>query len=612
MNNSSVNTVCEEESNSLLFWGNRNFLLVCCSFALVLFIAGIFAPMGVDWHHDGFLYKPAEDLANGKVPYRDTFVLHGFFTTAFHSLILKYIAPRLILLRYSAAIFYAFAGALFYLSWRRFLPDTLAFFSVLLYICLMPFWLGCGLYAWSSVYVLPFYGLILLSGYKLLDQPDNIKQGTISAVLMAVFSIIIWQFREPAGIFNCFCLLLFWPLAALAGFLRWKQALRYGLVYSGVCLTGVIIFFVWLGYLGAFNDWYLQTKANAIKEHVQGFGGQPGFGGTITHIYQCLVVSQPIPYAKMEPIWLLFPLVCGMYLLKTFLPIKEKTASKSLDDDGSLVSNDRKCQETDQLKPSLLLMALVGCGSCLQYYPVCCFVHCAWGAAVAIGLLVYAFWSFVGKRTDFVSMAVFGLLLGFVFTKAILIDRIPVGVERAYCAFRNEPLRFPLAVRGIHPTERKEVNLLPLYGKAMEIKQEHPDIPMTAIIQSPMLWYLLPESFCPDAVFVSCSRMEQDYPERWKHYKDYIDQNKPIILIDEAILESNRSLLHNYQIVYASDLYALTNCALFILMDRNIMTDNDKQMNQKIMETLNNNLEKRCEEAVQESEKIKSILKLEI
>ena len=46
------------------------------SFLLVLIVAGLFAPLGIDFHHDGFLYCPAEDLLNGKL----RFVTHIYCT----------------------------------------------------------------------------------------------------------------------------------------------------------------------------------------------------------------------------------------------------------------------------------------------------------------------------------------------------------------------------------------------------------------------------------------------------------------------------------------------------------------------------------------------------
>ena len=54
-------------------------------FLTILFVAGYFAQMDPDWHHDGILFKPAIDVASGLSLFRDTFSQYGALTTYLHA-----------------------------------------------------------------------------------------------------------------------------------------------------------------------------------------------------------------------------------------------------------------------------------------------------------------------------------------------------------------------------------------------------------------------------------------------------------------------------------------------------------------------------------------------
>lgn len=533
-----------------------NIYLSIASFLLVLFVAGILAPIGIDFHHDGFVYKPAEDLLNGKTGFRDTFILHGYLTTWFHSWCLYIMGPSLVMIRFSAVLFYALGAGLLYYVWRKFLPAWLTFVSIFLYLGLMPIWIGPGLFPWSSVYIIPMYAIILLCGYSLLENLENQRYASGMAFLMAICSLILWQFREPPGIFNFLCIALFWPTAALARMMHWKDALRYFGIFVGVSLLGIALWFVYLAADGALTDWYCMTKSDAIRVHVRGFGGKPGFLGTLTHIYNCLIVNQKIPFAIMEPFWILFPLAGGGYVLRAFLPCKECAETPA---SGSEIG------KTQNVKPHLLLMALVLCGSCMQYYPVCCFVHCYWGAAIGIGLVVYAIWCATGKSCNRLSTLACLVVLAFLFFKPIGIWRVPEGIHRLTVAYQQEPMRFSPVFMGIHPSEYDDVKLLPIYWASSLYLQKFPDSEATAMVQSPTQWYLLPKSTCPSKYFTFDRELKTYHPEEYDKLTAFLREKRPLVLLDDVFESDFLKIVSDYEIIYTSEKVTMTKAPLVLM-----------------------------------------------
>ena len=61
-----------------------NYLFFFCFFLYSLYIV----KHHYDGHHLGLLYSNAQDLINGKIPYKEIFIQYGFLTTLIHSLIL--------------------------------------------------------------------------------------------------------------------------------------------------------------------------------------------------------------------------------------------------------------------------------------------------------------------------------------------------------------------------------------------------------------------------------------------------------------------------------------------------------------------------------------------
>ena len=82
--------------------GRRSFLALC-----TLIFAGLFATIRVDPHHDGYIFKPAFDVAHGKVLYRDTYTQYGALSIMLPALLLRLVGDYLLAVKLLVALVYA-------------------------------------------------------------------------------------------------------------------------------------------------------------------------------------------------------------------------------------------------------------------------------------------------------------------------------------------------------------------------------------------------------------------------------------------------------------------------------------------------------------------------
>lgn len=149
-----------------------------------------FALIDVDPHHDGIMFKPAVDVLEGQVLFRDTFSQYGAGLPYLQAAILGLFGPTLLALRLATVVVYALAAGLLVDVWRRLVPSSLACVSLGLWLVLPGFFVqGFPFLPWSSAYALLF-------------QRGN-------ALLCGVACGLVFLCRQPVGVVTA--------LAALCG-----------------------------------------------------------------------------------------------------------------------------------------------------------------------------------------------------------------------------------------------------------------------------------------------------------------------------------------------------------------------------------------------------------
>ena len=222
---------------------------VLFTISCILFIN--FAGFGLDFHHDGFAFKPALDVANGAVIFKETFSQYGPLTVFIQSIIIKVFGEKLLYLKVGSLFFNAVSVFLITLILNRFIPLILLLPTYLL--CLVfAYFLESPVFPWSSDYALFFQLLGLFFFVKLIDNP---RKG-IYAFLAGLCTALVFWCRQPVGVAAFTANLGFIIFISLR-----SQDIRISRVLFfllGACLGvgSMISYFINLGIL---NLWYQQN-----------------------------------------------------------------------------------------------------------------------------------------------------------------------------------------------------------------------------------------------------------------------------------------------------------------------------------------------------------------
>ncbi len=335
-------------------------------FVSTLLWAGLFAGLDPDWHHDGILFKPATDVANGLHLFSETYTQYGALTTYLQGFAISVFGKHLIVLRYEAVFFLAVTGVLLFLIFRRLVPNSISLFIVILWLLMAPY-LVATFFPWSSIYSLTF---MMLGVWLLLKVDDYSSKPYLQYLLcfLAGSSLVacFWA-RQPTGIvvvtIGLYFLLLFLDRAIL-----WLDVVRQFLSYSfGIALTSAVFLF-WFMSVDSLDDWWIQSILGAKL-----FTEKSGFSKF--NLASILGYLFPKPntvwLSNYSNVWRILPAVnlfivvflIGILIVKRELGIKFRT---------------------------LLLVCLLSIGSWAQYYPVVEIRKVYWAATPMFGVIITA------------------------------------------------------------------------------------------------------------------------------------------------------------------------------------------------------------------------------
>ena len=221
--------------NSIL-WRRPWFMLLfqCVLFVLLFSWVSLFVSLGLDPHHDGILLKPAIDVANGAVPFKETFSQYGLLMILIQAATVKIFGPSLLAVRFSAVFFYAVAGFFFWKSWRSFLSPSMATLGLFLWLALADFYQFSFL-AWSSVYVLGAQAALMFTVIRYYSGERRWYYAVLSGSLV---STIFW-IRLPVGILHAISLVV---LIFLVEFYQFsKNAFHETLKSIALVLLGILL-----------------------------------------------------------------------------------------------------------------------------------------------------------------------------------------------------------------------------------------------------------------------------------------------------------------------------------------------------------------------------------
>jgi hypothetical protein len=350
-------------------------LWFCVTFA----VAGIFAPYLPDAHHDGAVFKPSLDVANGMMLYKDTFSQYGPLYILILAGAIKLFGAYVLVIRMVGAFFYGLIGAMLWLVSARLLPRWLANLVCVLWLSVAGYF-GAKLLPWSSIPAL-FFQLaslwVFIMGVHSKISPSKL----FLAGLLAGLSTLC---RQPTGISlllaETFFLLFYdWnrSYSSLSkwGSMRIKYASCVQWPWKGF-VVGVLPVFSWIIFNGALNDWYIQNVKFA-----KGFSAL--FCSLSSPVY---VIKHLFPFGDI-----------GAYQHGSFLygllPILSIAGFVWF---MVRLFRCKALQEHEQNAFAVILCALT---SWLQYLPFPDDVyHAYWAATPMIPVSVYLFWKLLNSQ----------------------------------------------------------------------------------------------------------------------------------------------------------------------------------------------------------------------
>lgn len=542
-------------------------------FLIMLIVSSFFSTIGVDAHHDGILFKPAVDVAEGKILFKESFSQYGALTTLLQALAIRIFGEYLIVIRLLTAFFYALTSFFLWLVWSRIIPKWLTTISCLIWIFLAPFYFHSPykydwpFLPWSSVYALFF---LILSCYFVILYIE--KNSLLFIFFAGVSSALTFWCRQPIGIFLSASLILY--LVILNLFLR-KTKLIYNLKSMLMFVLGIIItmfgFISWLVLNGALYDWWLQQIYFAFLFATKITQGQ---GFIITNVLNNLFAISKLE--NVTYIWTVFPIICLLFICKLLISLlyNNYCLKHSISNDKNIniftkirvimspvdIKKKRKVKaknktNTDEEKISIkeiVLSALLftSIASWMQYYPVPCTRHLYWSAAPMIGIFTYFIWSMLNKQktllktliTLLVLLSFFGYDTGY---------RIKEGLDKLNKNYVQ--VSAPNVLRGMRLSE-SQANYYNEVAKIIdEYLHKHPERGLISIGKDAIYLTFQKNNNNFHPLYVYWDDVVPLYPDYLQSLDRYIKENKPLILSQRYSYEGYISIKDlNYDSTYIS------------------------------------------------------------
>ncbi|MCL2404057.1 MAG: glycosyltransferase family 39 protein [Defluviitaleaceae bacterium] len=342
---------------------------------LMYAISSQFSSLGIDFHHDGIILKPAIDVLNGQVLFRDTFTQYGAFLTFLQAITMAIFGAELLIIRLQTAFMYAVTVFFIYKCWRYFLPTGVTIVSSLLFIGMAHFFVRPQ-FPWSSVYAMALVSIVIFLLFKFIESKNHYY-----VLFAGIVSALAFYTRQPVGIVLFIAILFLLVNYGLFTFGEIKNIKKYVFNFLLGFFIVYLIFSLYFLITGAFYDWFAQSLRFAF---FFGFGGQ---FGTIQNLMLDLFFGGHWTFrgAEISMIWVIMPVVC-IFLFFNFYAGRFVIRNMRIKIRGFASHKDMM----------LLFFVVIGIASWHQYYPVACISHAYWANGIMIGIFVYTVWDAFG------------------------------------------------------------------------------------------------------------------------------------------------------------------------------------------------------------------------
>ncbi len=520
------------------------------SISLVALLAP-FAGIGVDMHHDGIMLKPALDVLSGQVLFRDTFMQYGALTCYLQVLAL-WIYPSLLFVKLQTVVAYGVTLFFLYASWRLILPRSLTVISCCLFILFIPSyeknWFGHYLIfnPWSSVFAMMFQSIGLYALFRVIRGEQPWRWGVVLGMACAC----VYWCRQPVGLVMTGCVAVIWLALHWTNWAPADHSKRSILV--GISGGFVVVNVLLLGGIlisGALPEWWYQNYIWPLKWAENLDVSRDDFFVNLVHfdtgiwlLVLLLVVVAPYLVRKFRPVFstrsttIYFLCVGGVlawqheWLLQVF----------ALREGGwtalfpcivlmqAVISVTQPFISRDQPKTTeyylVAALAALSLGSLLQYYPIPDSWHVLWSLAPTFGLVVFAFWHWVGWRASTLAVALAVAFLPSLWTKAQSATQV--------LAQPLVTLVDPAILRGMKVPPNQARNIGQIMDALKPVLRYQPDIPSALIGNDAMFLCFTNNHINPSPYFVTWLGLadKEENRKRWNR----ILSVRPLMFLHKA------------------------------------------------------------------------------
>ena len=465
---------------------------------------GVFAPMGLDFHHDGVVFIPALRVAAGEVVFRDVFCQYGLLSPLLQGFAAWIGGGELLFVKYFSVLFYAGIAVVLDLVWEPLLSARWRNVIFLMFLGLMPDTI-VTFHAWSSIFALFFS---LLSLWMMLKHLAG--KGWWTLFLCGIFAGLTFLSRHPVGVVT---------VVAMAGALfvevmlkypakeRFMKFLKTSSLSVGTALLVIAAAAIYLICNNAWDDFVLQCYTNVSKfVHERSDGSSWGY------------LSES-----------LFPFITDAVFFDSIFAVLPLTAMAWL-----LIAVRRAVRNKGESEKDYMLCAvsIFALGAWHQYYPVPCVRHLFWGGVPFFGLWVLSvkeLWAVDSTRRIWCRIAAVLLIVHAVYCSYF---RLFSAWQRLETSVNRRQLDIP-GIRGMKLT-RAEYAMLT--GVLSTIEQLPEDIRRRGVLNytAEGLWsVILPPTRFSHVQFLWLK--DALYPDFEEKHIQYIRMFKPVVLHSKPI-----------------------------------------------------------------------------
>jgi hypothetical protein len=432
-------------------------LLGLLVFAFAFGFKAYLAPYGIDPHHDGIMFKPALDVSQGKMVFRDTFTQYGGLTVLLQAAALKLFGAKLLVLKLHTAFMYGAGFFLFWRAWSRLMPPILAALACAIGTAMGPDSIASSL-PWSSVNAFVFQGLALLCCIRYLERGRERE-----LFFAGIAGAMAFWCRQPVGVFltgGLFVALVliapritppyereirWYSLRGLLGESPLARMARAILLFGGGAAFFTGLFLLWLARYGALEHWWKQSILYAQHWSKTTGGGEPTLENILPYLF---------PGGHLR-VWALMATAVAIQAARSTAPFLDP-------------KNPVKSREVAMA----LLASTVALTSWPQNYPVACNYHCYWAGLPMFGVFAYLFYSSHEGLSRWARSLVAVAVMGIVFYYDV---NLRIEAVEPHMAGQNNPIRGVPALSGMRAPKADQVNYEALQVLIDAYLRAHPD-----------------------------------------------------------------------------------------------------------------------------------------